>query len=658
MKNPIAPALAPALPAPPVSSRPATRSLPAPLRRAIECLGGYDLRDVRVHYDSPAPARVGARAFACGSAIHLGPGAESALAHEAWHVVQQKQGRTPATSLLDGAALNDDPRLEAEADLMGALALRLCHTPYQAREQHPRQRLRRHSVAAPVLQRAVKIKDVLYPCGQTGKETTFEDLSKYVVKALNAKLGEKAIELFPASVMAEILVDFVQDDAAFADDAALLAEIAIRNVGYQAETAMRQLMDSNNRTMLKQQYDTGKLLEKAKAQWIQDQPLALSERHYKTETEYNDDVNDITETGAQGFLQWGRASYFTSTTNTPLARWVLGATSELPLWLNCWETTLFSLVKAGLASKDYMIWANMTPTMAPPDWKADGVTSPTPNFQRAMPLIRDYYWSVADGPLKDQSDRMRQKTDWQDTGSVCIPPDFKIPRGRLVILNFCSHVALSTGRPYLIADESAQEFFGTRMGHGILELDGADGSTGPMRTIRETTIEDLQVSMGSTYLKHIIIAPYPSINNSYSKVIESVEKITSLSSVKEAVQQFLDQNIEQITMDRARQEQRDKDAIRRTQNAIDKLVKTSPGYDTSLARLSKQKTAQETAAKNAQIKITDDWNRLAMKSDEVQIILKRYKRKKKDLDSVLLPTTFAFSAIDLYHGLVQLPAKT
>ena len=57
------------------------------------------------------------------SDIHLGPGQERHLPHEAWHVVQQKQGRVAATAQLKGAAVNDSPALEAEADAMGARAL-------------------------------------------------------------------------------------------------------------------------------------------------------------------------------------------------------------------------------------------------------------------------------------------------------------------------------------------------------------------------------------------------------------------------------------------------------------------------------------------------------------------------------------------------------
>lgn len=96
--------------------------LPGPLQRAMQALSGLDLRDVRVHADSAAPARLGAQAMAQGRDIHLGPGQQRWLPHEAWHVVQQRQGRVRATVQMAGQPVNDDPGLEAEADRMAALA--------------------------------------------------------------------------------------------------------------------------------------------------------------------------------------------------------------------------------------------------------------------------------------------------------------------------------------------------------------------------------------------------------------------------------------------------------------------------------------------------------------------------------------------------------
>lgn len=93
--------------------------LPDRLKAGLENLSGLSVEDVRVHYNSRQPARLQALAYTQGSEIYLGPGQERHLGHEAWHVVQQRQGRVRATTSLEGASINDDPALEKEADVMG-----------------------------------------------------------------------------------------------------------------------------------------------------------------------------------------------------------------------------------------------------------------------------------------------------------------------------------------------------------------------------------------------------------------------------------------------------------------------------------------------------------------------------------------------------------
>ncbi|MBN3815936.1 hypothetical protein G3N57_04650, partial [Paraburkholderia sp. Se-20369] len=59
----------------------------------------------------------------------LGAGQERHLPHEAWHVVQQMQRRVAPTMQMKGAAINDNPGLEREADAMGRQALRVGASP-------------------------------------------------------------------------------------------------------------------------------------------------------------------------------------------------------------------------------------------------------------------------------------------------------------------------------------------------------------------------------------------------------------------------------------------------------------------------------------------------------------------------------------------------
>ncbi len=92
--------------------------MPDHLKSGIESLSGIDMSDVQVHYNSAQPAQLNASAYAQGTDIHVAPGQEKHLAHEAWRVVQQKQGRVQPTMSLNGQNINDDIGLEQEADIM------------------------------------------------------------------------------------------------------------------------------------------------------------------------------------------------------------------------------------------------------------------------------------------------------------------------------------------------------------------------------------------------------------------------------------------------------------------------------------------------------------------------------------------------------------
>ena len=97
--------------------------LPDQLKAGIENLSGQSMDDVKVHFNSSKPAQLQAHAYAQGTDIHLAPGQEKHLPHEAWHVVQQKENRVkPTMQLRERVNINDDAGLEKEADVMGAKA--------------------------------------------------------------------------------------------------------------------------------------------------------------------------------------------------------------------------------------------------------------------------------------------------------------------------------------------------------------------------------------------------------------------------------------------------------------------------------------------------------------------------------------------------------
>ncbi len=104
----------------PIQKKSNTTGLPDNLKSGIENLSGISMDDVKVHYNSNKPAQLNAHAYAQGTEIHIASRQEKHLPHEAWHVVQQKQGRVKPTVQMKGkVSINDEKGLELEADIMG-----------------------------------------------------------------------------------------------------------------------------------------------------------------------------------------------------------------------------------------------------------------------------------------------------------------------------------------------------------------------------------------------------------------------------------------------------------------------------------------------------------------------------------------------------------
>lgn len=108
----------------PIQKKNNSTGLPDHLKSGIENLSGHNLDDVKVHYNSDKPAHLNAHAYTQGNDIHIAPGQEKHLPHEAWHVVQQKQGRVKPTVQRKGKInVNNNKALEKEADVMGQKTL-------------------------------------------------------------------------------------------------------------------------------------------------------------------------------------------------------------------------------------------------------------------------------------------------------------------------------------------------------------------------------------------------------------------------------------------------------------------------------------------------------------------------------------------------------
>lgn len=104
----------------------AKKKLPDNLKNGFEALSGILMDGVKVHTNSDKPAQLNALAYANGTNVHLAANEEAHLLHEAWHVIQQKQGRVkPTTPLNSNITVNDGLGLEKEADEMGSKAAEL-----------------------------------------------------------------------------------------------------------------------------------------------------------------------------------------------------------------------------------------------------------------------------------------------------------------------------------------------------------------------------------------------------------------------------------------------------------------------------------------------------------------------------------------------------
>ena len=104
------------------TDQPNLTGIPTQMKLNFEQHSGMSFDDVRVHYGSDRPAQLRALAYTQGRHVYIGPGQERHLGHELGHVVQQKLGQVAPTGRVEGLPINDDRKLEAEADRLSGLA--------------------------------------------------------------------------------------------------------------------------------------------------------------------------------------------------------------------------------------------------------------------------------------------------------------------------------------------------------------------------------------------------------------------------------------------------------------------------------------------------------------------------------------------------------
>jgi hypothetical protein len=119
------------------AQNPNNTGLPDKLKAGVERLSGLSMDDVKVYYNSSKPAELQALAYAQGNRIYVGPGQKKHLAHEAWHVVQQKQGRVSKGNTIPRTnSICYDRALEEEATRKGREASQCIAWVDQPRVKH------------------------------------------------------------------------------------------------------------------------------------------------------------------------------------------------------------------------------------------------------------------------------------------------------------------------------------------------------------------------------------------------------------------------------------------------------------------------------------------------------------------------------------------
>ena len=129
-------------------SKPNMTGIPTQMKLDFERRSGLSFDDVRVHYNSDKPRKIGALAYTQIPQVHIGPGQERHLRHELGHVVQQKQGIVRPTTWINGLPVNDSEYYEnmASAGKFDSVSM---HNNTQYVIQKTRQQVPRKGVVRP-----------------------------------------------------------------------------------------------------------------------------------------------------------------------------------------------------------------------------------------------------------------------------------------------------------------------------------------------------------------------------------------------------------------------------------------------------------------------------------------------------------------------------
>lgn len=218
--------------------------LPDNLKSGIENLSGYSLDNVKVHYNSNKPSQLQAHAYAQGTDIHVASGQEKHLPHEAWHVVQQMQGRVKPTMQTKGVAINDDRALEREADMMGVKA-----TSVNIPEVVAQRKLQEMANNSPQAQRAAQLQSIANNHSSQQPQPIQKKGNNRGLPVIQLAVGQQGLQnikdsIFKGNKAAQIIAQDIYNvdaphDGDFTQNTREKIKKSAETMGYESDYAIR-----------------------------------------------------------------------------------------------------------------------------------------------------------------------------------------------------------------------------------------------------------------------------------------------------------------------------------------------------------------------------------------------------------------------------------
>ncbi|WP_199295679.1 DUF4157 domain-containing protein [Trichocoleus sp. FACHB-591] len=216
-------------------------SLPSNMKARIERLCGISMDGVKVHYNSAQPIQMLARAYTQGDDIYIGPGQEKYLPHEAWHVVQQKQGRVRGTIHLQGLPINDEPWLEREADNMAArIAVTTTNEHlHPTAAEYQGNKVNDYSMSPPNKDEKPIIQQAVYYSSNARGQPEYKMQKTSVVNAVKKEIGNDRTEKYVKEI------DPIIDTVIRSPDKILLSKVLkdIKDIVEKAETVEKRKIE-------------------------------------------------------------------------------------------------------------------------------------------------------------------------------------------------------------------------------------------------------------------------------------------------------------------------------------------------------------------------------------------------------------------------------